>query len=743
VQRGALPALRAAARVLCPGAVPWHTGPARRLWLHEHRSIRLEVAARRPTLPRRTARAGTVKNVQSEAEPMAKQSTIRSDSGKVRRVLVVGGGLAGLMTVIKLCEAGVPVDLISLVPVKRSHSVCAQGGINASINTKGEGDSPQVHLEETVYGGDFLANQPPVKGMAEAAPGIVFMLDRMGVPFNRTPEGLIDFRRFGGTLFHRTAFAGATTGQQLLYALDEQVRRYETQSVVDEHGVDIRGERMVRKFEGWDFLSLVLDDHGVAVGLVCQDLKNMEIKAFRGDAVVLATGGPGIIFGRSTNSIICTGTAASAIFQQGAIYANGECIQVHPTAIPGADKLRLISESARGEGGRVWVPKDANDTRDPLSIPEGERDYLLERMYPGYGNLVPRDIASRAIFKTCYHEHRGIRNATTKKNENEVYLDLTHKSEEFLRMKLAGILEIYEKFAGVDPYKNPMKVFPAVHYSMGGLWVDFEKDARGSLKAGSPRNQATNIAGCYAVGEVDYQYHGANRLGANSLLSCIYGGMVAGPSVASYRGSMARSAFDVPEAVFTQAEGREREKYEEILRRNASSKSAENPFVLHQELGDMMLRDVTIERDNATLAQVIEKIGELGERVKHVRTPDQSGSVNQSAQFVRHLENMLVIARVIAEGAKARDESRGAHFKPAFPTRDDERFLRTTLARFGGGGAGGSVEFIRGFDYTCAGESVHVTDEVDISLVKPRERKYEQAGAASAASVEGGVSDGK
>src|SRR5579859_1633737 len=225
----------------------------------------------------------------------ASKSLTRSESGKVRRVVVVGGGLAGLMTVIKLCEAGVPVDLFSLVPVKRSHSVCAQGGINASVNTKGEGDSPQVHLEETIYGGDFLANQPPVKGMCEAAPGIVSLLDRMGVPFNRTAEGLLDFRRFGGTLFHRTAFAGATTGQQLLYALDEQVRRYETIDVEDERGERIPGERLVRKFEFWDLVGLVLDDEGTSRGIVAQDLKTMAIRAFQADAVCLATGGSSVI----------------------------------------------------------------------------------------------------------------------------------------------------------------------------------------------------------------------------------------------------------------------------------------------------------------------------------------------------------------------------------------------------------------------------------------------------------------
>src|SRR6476646_2316805 len=450
------------------------------------------------------------------------------------KIIVVGGGLAGLAAVIKIAEAGGHVDLFSIVPVKRSHSVCAQGGINAAKNLKGEGDSTWQHFDDTIYGGDFLANQPLVKSMCEAAPAVIFLLDRMGVTFNRTPEGLLDFRRFGGTLFHRTAFAGATTGQQLLYALDEQVRRWETTDVTDEHGVSLPGEKMVRKFEFWDFLQAILDDSGNCVGCVAQDLKSMQIKAFPGDAVVLATGGCGIIFGRSTLSVICTGTAASAVYQQGAVYANGEFIQVHPTAIPGADKLRLISESARGEGGRVWVPKEPKDKRHPNDIPEKDRDYILERMYPGYGNLVPRDIASRAIFKTCYHEQRGVYNDKTGKNENEVYLDLTHKDEAFLRKKLAGILEIYEKFAGVDPYKNPMKVFPAVHYSMGGLWVDFEKDARGSLVLGSPRNQSTSIPGRYAMGEVDYQYHGANRLGANSLLSCIWAGMAGGPAMASY-----------------------------------------------------------------------------------------------------------------------------------------------------------------------------------------------------------------
>ncbi len=661
---------------------------------------------------------------------MAKKSVTKSESGKTRRVIVVGGGLAGLTTVIKLCEAGVPVDLFSLVPVKRSHSVCAQGGINASVNTKGEGDSPQVHLEETVYGGDFLANQPPVKGMADAAPGIVFMLDRMGVPFNRTPEGLLDFRRFGGTLFHRTAFAGATTGQQLLYALDEQVRRYETLDVEDDKGTAIRGEKMVRKFEFWDFLSIVKDEEGRARGIVAQDIKSMAIKAFRGDAVCVATGGPGIIFGRSTNSVINTGTAAAAVYQQGACYANGEFIQVHPTAIPGADKLRLISESARGEGGRVWVPKDPREKRRGRDVPQGDREYFLEDKYPGYGNLVPRDIASRELFLKCFHEKKGVFNAKSQKNENEVYLDLTHIPKEMLRKKLAGILEIYEKFVGEDPYENPMRVFPAVHYSMGGLWVDFERADNGSLVMGSPKNQSTNIEGLYACGEVDYQYHGANRLGANSLLSCIYAGLVTGPAMASYRQGLGKSSFDSSSTLFEAAEKREQKKWERITAMSGS----ENAFQIHEELGQTMLIDVTIERHNDRLDAVLSKIESLTDRSRKIAVLDSSGHANDNARFVRHLENMLVIARVIAQGARNRDESRGAHFKPAFgKDRNDAEWQRSTLALHRDNGDNNpGINFVRAFDYSLLGKTQNITDAVDLSLVTPRARRYETAGAASA-----------
>src|SRR5438105_2508627 len=332
-----------------------------------------------------------------------------------KRVIVVGGGLAGLACVIKLAEEGVNVDLFSMVPVKRSHSVCAQGGINACNEiARRQGYSEFIHFDETVLGGDFLADQPPVLEMCNWAPKIIDLLDRMGVPFNRTAEGQRDLRLFGGSLFKRTFFAGATTGQQLLYALDEQTRRWEA-------------EGRVNKYEFWEFLWPVIHD-GACVGIVAQDMRTMQIRAFRGDAVVLATGG------------------------------------------------------------------------------------------------------------------------------NMVYLDLSDevkkRGREAILNKLEGILEIYEKFVGTDPLEEPMKIFPAVHYTMGGLWAGFAKDEKtGGLKRGDPKNMMTNIPGLYTMGEVSFAYHGANRLGANSLLSCIFDGLFGGPCIRNYMTEAAPiAAADVPQS---------------------------------------------------------------------------------------------------------------------------------------------------------------------------------------------------
>ncbi|PRS44776.1 succinate dehydrogenase flavoprotein subunit [Bacillus sp. RJGP41] len=575
------------------------------------------------------------------------------------KIVIVGGGLAGLMATIKAAELGQQVDLFSLVPVKRSHSVCAQGGINGAVNTKGEGDSPYIHFDDTVYGGDFLANQPPVKAMCEAAPSIIHMFDRMGVMFNRTPEGLLDFRRFGGTQHSRTAFAGATTGQQLLYALDEQVRRYEV-------------EGLVTKYEGWEFLGAIIDDEQTARGIVAQNLTSMEIKSFPGDAVIMASGGPGIIFGKSTNSMINTGSAASIVYQQGVNYANGEFIQIHPTAIPGDDKLRLMSESARGEGGRIWTYKD------------GKPWYFLEEKYPAYGNLVPRDIATREIFDVCMNMKLGIN------GENMVYLDLSHKDPKLLDIKLGGIIEIYEKFMGEDPRKVPMKIFPAVHYSMGGLWVDYD--------------QMTNIKGLFAAGECDYSQHGGNRLGANSLLSAIYGGSVAGPNAVKYIEGLAKTSESIPSSLYEGYEKQEQEKWNEVM----SLDGNENAYILHKELGEWMTQHVTVVRYNDKLKETDNKILELMERYKKININDTAKWSNQGAAFTRQLQNMMQLARVITIGALNRDESRGAHYKPDFPERNDEEFMKTTMATFKG------LDQAPEFHY----------EDIDVSLIAPRKRDY-------------------
>src|SRR5207302_1550981 len=365
-------------------------------------------------------------------------------------------------------------------------------------------------------GGDFLAEQPPVKGMCYAAPGIIYLLDRMGVTFNRTSEGLLDFRRFGGTLHNRTAFAGASTGQQLLYALDEQVRRYEA-------------EGLVRKFEYWEYLTFVKDDTGACRGIVAVDLRNMQIEAFAADAVCLATGGPGIV--------------------------------------------------------------------------------------------VRREVASRRIFSVVKDMGLGVG------GEDVVYLDVSHIPAATLDRKLGGIMEIYEKFQGVDPRHEPMKIFPAVHYSMGGLWCDYEADAKNDMVPGSPRQQMTNIPGLYAAGECDYAYHGANRLGANSLLSCIYAGMIAGPAMISYARNNMKAKGDVPGSLLAAGKKQWDERFNAIYRMSGP----ENPYVIGQQMGDLMIKSATVVKSNAQLDVALGEIQRLKESWKRCNVLDTGRTVNQSA----------------------------------------------------------------------------------------------------------------
>lgn len=606
-----------------------------------------------------------------------------------RTVIVVGGGLAGLMTTMKLAEAGHQVKLFSLVPVKRSHSVCAQGGINGAVNIRGEDDSPFIHFEDTIAGGDFLNHQPPVMRMAERAPAIIYLLDRMGVPFNRTNEGLLSFRRFGGTLKHRTAYAGATTGQQLLYALDEQVRRWEDMN-------------RVQKYEGWEFLGMVKNSEGACVGITAQNLKTMDIESFPADAVVICSGGNGVIFGRSTNSIINTGSAVSICYQQGVRYGNPEMVQIHPTAIPGEDKCRLISESVRGEGGRVWTPRDPMDARNAADIPEKDRWYVCEELDPVYGNLLSRDIVSFIIYCVC-RMNKGI------KQRQQVYLDITQLHQDrggpYTRQqindKLEGVLEIYEKFMGEDPIVNPMRIYPAVHYTMGGLWVDYEKGHDTAIDPDSHRNQMTNVPGLFAAGECEFQYHGANRLGANALLTCLTGGELAALGVLSYlKGSS--GCEGISSTVYDEATTEQKSLYNSLK----ASHGKENPYQLHAELTEVMWNNCGIWRKQSDLKVAKSQLDDLSQRARQCNLLDDATWTNQAVPFTRAVANMIEQSKAIVGGAMVRDESRGAHFKMDTPNRDDTNWLKTTLAT-----------------WTAAGPTF-TFEPIDTCYIPPRGRHY-------------------
>ena len=609
---------------------------------------------------------------------------------KPKEVIVVGGGLAGLSAAMKLAERGCHVKIVSVTACKRSHSVCAQGGINAAMNLKNEEDNPLIHAYDTIKGGDFLADQPPVVEMCLSAPGIIRMMERFGCPFNRTAEGNMDFRRFGGTLYHRTAFCGASTGQQLLYSLDEQVRRYETQGRVE-------------KFENHEFMRLVIDEEGRARGIVLMDLFNLKLDVLKADAVIFGTGGPGLIFKKSTNSTFCTGAANGRLYKQGMQYANGEFIQIHPTAIPGEDKLRLISESARGEGGRMWVMGDSAKTitaPDGKQIPcgvSGQPWYFLEEMYPAFGNLVPRDIGAREVLRIC-EMGLGI------DGQMQVYLDVSHLSSS-IQHKIESILQIYQKFTGEDPHKVPMRIFPAVHYSMGGAWVDWP--AAEDVDRWERFRHMTNIPGCFEVGESEFQYHGANRLGANSLVSCIFGGLVAGLEVPRYLETLSSSYGNLPSRMYADALAMEDSFKQDLLARDGP----ENVHKLHDELAAWMVANVTVKRNNVDLKKTLDGIKEIKERYGNISLDDRGSAMNQTYVFANQFSYMLEVALIITKGALLRNEFRGSHYKPEFSQRDDEHWLKTTIATYD----------------PALDEPVITYMPVDTRYLKPTARDYSKA----------------
>ena len=438
-------------------------------------------------------------------------------------------------------------------------------------------------------------------------------------------------------------------------------------------------------------------------------MRTMEITPFRADAVIIATGGCGMIFGKSTMSTVCTGSAAARCYRAGVHLGNPEFIQVHPTAIPGEDKCRLMSESARGEGGRIWVPRKQGDDRDAGQIPENERRYFLEEKYPAYGNLVPRDIATREIFFIC-QEGFGVAGG------NMVYLDITHLAQD-TKNKLLAILEIYEKFTGDNPTDVPMKIFPAVHYSMGGLYTVYTaKDDHKGLVEGAANNMMTNVAGLYAFGEVNYQYHGATRLGANALLNCIFDGLFCGPSVVNYvRDEVKQHAADLDDALYTGVVAQEAGRVRGLIDNPGSA----NPYDIHRRLGEELTESCTVIRTAERMNQAYDVLKSLKAEYRNVGLSDTGSWSNQNVGFTRALGDMLIYGEAILAGAIARKESRGSHYRSDYPDRNDEQFLKTTIARYDAANDLPILEY----------------EDVPTPLVEPRARTYGEAEVADSGST--------
>ena len=574
------------------------------------------------------------------------------------------------MTALMLAEARVPVDLLSLSPAKRAPSVTLVDGLNAATDL-GE-DNPREHLRDTLVHGGFVANQALVLGMVEAAPNVVDLLDRMGVPFHRTNEGLIERSLSYGSRHPRTALAGAATGQLILHALDEQIRRLEDEPVTDSDGVTLPGEKRVRRFEQWDLVDLVRDSKGNVVGVVAQDLKSMRVRAFPGEAVVLATGDAAGIFGRGAASVQSTGAGLAAAYRAGAAYADADRIEIQPLAIADPDKLRVIPENILKEG--AGLERRVGAALEPLELTDTD--------------VAAENGIARAIVNACVDDDGEL------DEDAAVFLKLPP-----LVGRVAAAFALQKKLGGIG---SAVRVFPAVQRTLGGLWTDFERDDRGAPKMGSPRNHATNIPGLYAVGDVQYQYHGKRRLPGNAALACIYSAMLAAPAVRAYREAAGSRVAELPRSILEKAEKAADEGYHRILLQNEGKGDAENAYALADDLRALMFRVLVRERDEKALTTLRDKLGELDVRAKRVRTTDTSARVNQGAPFIRHLADMLGLAKVIAASALRREAGNAS---------------RTLLALAGGEEA----RFVGELSYASDGDVVTVNDAIDTTVLPPVE----------------------
>ncbi|URZ17540.1 FAD-binding protein [Clostridium felsineum] len=542
----------------------------------------------------------------------------------MNKILVIGSGLAGLSAAVKSAELEQEVILAAPSPSERSQSVMAMGGINAALNTKGQNDSIEEHYKDTIAGGNGLNDPSAVKKLTLDAPKILKWLDSLGTSFTRDENGSIDLRYFGGQKKMRTAYAGARTGKQLVTALVTECRKYEAQN-------------KITRMNGWRMLSLILTEAKECAGAILLNEITNEIKAINSDVVIMATGGPNKVFGKTTGSCQCDGSATGSAFLQGVELGNPEMVQYHPTTISTPIKRMLITEAARGQGGRLFTFKN------------GKPWYFMEEWYPEMGALMPRDVVSRSIYKVCNEMKLGIN------NKNEVYLDITHLPKDLILTKLDEVVDVCMKYLELNPTKKPIPVYPGVHYFMGGIRTN--------------ANHNTNIPRLFAAGECSCQYHGANRLGGNSTLGAIHGGIISAIEASklnkistSEQNTASKKCLLSELEIYSKWKN---EKYNDKL----SLKKIQN------SIQEIMVKSMGIYRKKEDLEKADTELLKLYK---------ESLSVGKQGTYYecRSIPNTILVARAMIKGALSRKESRGAHQRLDYTSKDDKNFKKTTCVTY-------------------------------------------------------------
>ena len=580
-------------------------------------------------------------------------------------VLVVGSGLAGASAAATLAELGYQVSVVTFHDSpRRAHSIAAQGGINAAKNYKNDGDSVHRLFYDTVKGGDYRSREANVYRLAQLSVNIIDQCAAQGVPFAREYGGLLDNRSFGGAQVSRTFYARGQTGQQLLLGAYQAMA----------HQISLGAVKLYARTE---MLDLVVKD-GRAAGITCRDLVTGEVFGLSAHAVVLATGGYSNVFFLSTNAMNCNVTAAWRAAKKGAYFANPCYTQIHPTCIPASDdfqsKLTLMSESLRNDG-RIWVPARMDDTRPPDQIPEPERDYFLERRYPAFGNLVPRDVASRAA-KREVDAGRGVGPL-----KNGVYLDFSEAigrlGEPVIKERYSNLFEMYDRITGEDPYRTPMRIYPAVHYTMGGLWVDY--------------NLQSNVPGLFVLGEANFSDHGANRLGASALMQGLADGYFVLPAtIGDYLAPLlGQQPVPTDDPAFAESRAAVADQVHALL----STKGTKSVDHYHRELGKVVWDNCGMARTEQSLTKALSEIAAIREEFhKNVRVLGEGESFNQSLERAGRVSDFLEFAELMCLDALHRKESCGGHFREEYQTpegealRDDENFAYVGAWEFTGVG---------------------------------------------------------